>query len=76
MRYAIIVDGVVQNVTRADSALESNWVESDVALIGDSYNGKKFKAQKKAAEKARPVRLDDELTDAEKRALIELVRSV
>jgi len=76
MRYAIIVDGVVQNVTRADSVLEQNWIESDVALIGDTYSGKKFTAQKKAAEKAQPVRLDDELTDAEKLALIALVRSV
>lgn len=42
MRYAIIVDGVVVNAAVANQALESNWVQSDEAKIGDLYQDGQF----------------------------------
>lgn len=36
-RYAIIENGIVTNVTVSESALATNWVQSDVADIGDLY---------------------------------------
>lgn len=36
-RYAIIENGVVVNVTVSESALAPNWIQSDIADIGDLY---------------------------------------
>jgi hypothetical protein len=37
MRFAVIENGKVVNVTVADAALEPNWVLSATAKIGDAY---------------------------------------
>jgi len=37
MRFAVIENGKVVNVTVADDALEPNWVLSATAKIGDAY---------------------------------------
>lgn len=42
MKYAIITNGVVTNVALSDEALESNWVQSDTAAIGDIYADGQF----------------------------------
>jgi len=42
MKYAIIQDNKVVNVATSDSALESNWIESDTAEIGDTYENGQF----------------------------------
>jgi hypothetical protein len=44
MRYAIIENGVVTNVALADEALGTNWVASDVAQKGWTYDGSTFAA--------------------------------
>lgn len=36
-KFAIIENGKVTNIAVSDRALESNWVQSDVAKIGDNY---------------------------------------
>lgn len=38
MRFAIIENGKVANVAIADVALAANWIHSDTAGVGDSYN--------------------------------------
>jgi hypothetical protein len=40
--YAIVENGVVVNVAVSESALAANWVQSDVAQIGWTYNGSTF----------------------------------
>lgn len=42
MRYAIIENGVVANVAEAEEPLGKNWLQSDVASIGDLYDGVNF----------------------------------
>lgn len=42
MRYAIIQNGVVVNVAVSEQALESNWIASETAAIGDLYDGQSF----------------------------------
>lgn len=42
MRFAIIENGKVVNVSESESALSANWVQSDVAKIGDIYDGATF----------------------------------
>lgn len=42
MRYAIITDGVVTNVAKADVAIAPNWVQSETAQIGWLYDGETF----------------------------------
>jgi hypothetical protein len=44
MKYAIVENGVVTNVALADEALESNWVASDIAQKGWTFNGSTFTA--------------------------------
>jgi len=41
-KYAIIEDGVVANIAKANEALAPNWVQSDSAAIGDLYDGASF----------------------------------
>ncbi len=41
-KYAIIENGKVTNVALSESALESNWIQSDVAQIGDDYINGQF----------------------------------
>jgi len=43
-RFAVVKDGVVVNVARADSALEHGWIASDEAQIGWTYSGGVFTA--------------------------------
>jgi hypothetical protein len=40
--YAIVENGVVVNVAVSEIALAPNWVQSDVAQIGWTYNGSSF----------------------------------
>lgn len=40
--YAIVSNGVVVNIAVSETALESNWIQSDVAQIGWTYDGNKF----------------------------------
>lgn len=42
MRYAIVKDGKVVNVVKADSPRGSDWIASDVADIGDTLDGEEF----------------------------------
>jgi hypothetical protein len=43
MRYAIVVDGKVSNITRSDSALAANWFPcDDTVKIGDTWTGQAF----------------------------------
>lgn len=42
MRYAIVESGRVTNIAKGDSALSANWIQSDTAQIGDSYDGSTF----------------------------------
>lgn len=45
MRYAVIKDNVVINVILAEAdeaALNTNWVETETALIGDTYTNETF----------------------------------
>jgi hypothetical protein len=37
MKFAIIENGVVANITVSDEALAENWIESEQAQIGDRY---------------------------------------
>lgn len=42
MKYAIIQDNKVVNLAVSDTPLESNWIESDIAEIGDIYENGQF----------------------------------
>ncbi len=42
MNYAIVENGVVVNVAVSESALFPNWIQSDVAQIGWTYDGSAF----------------------------------
>lgn len=42
--YAIVENGVVVNIAVSEEALESNWIQSDVAQIGWTYDGTEFHA--------------------------------
>ena len=42
MRYAIVNDGVVVNVATSEHPLESHWIASETAAIGDIYDGQGF----------------------------------
>jgi hypothetical protein len=42
MRYAVISGGKVSNVVTSNQKLEDNWVASDTAQIGDTWDGKAF----------------------------------
>ena len=38
MKYAIIENNKVINVAKSETALADNWIQSNVAKIGDTYN--------------------------------------
>lgn len=42
MRYAIVNDGVVTNVAVSAAPLEANWIASDVAQVGWTFDGQAF----------------------------------
>jgi hypothetical protein len=42
MRYAIVVNNIVENVAISDYPVESNWVQSDTAGKGDLYQDGNF----------------------------------
>ena len=42
MKYAIIENGVVVNVAVAEAPLAENWIASESAAIGDTYEGGNF----------------------------------
>lgn len=42
MRYAIVEDGKVVNVALADEPIADNWIESDTAAIGNTYENGQF----------------------------------
>lgn len=42
-KFAIIENGKVVNIAVSETALEPNWIASDVAAIGDEYVDGQFK---------------------------------
>lgn len=42
MKYAIIENNAVVNIAVADAALADNWIASEVAAIGDTYENNQF----------------------------------
>lgn len=42
MNYAIIENNIVVNVAVADEPLADNWIASDAAAIGDTYENGQF----------------------------------
>lgn len=42
MRYAIVVNNIVENVAISDYPVESNWIQSDTAGKGDLYQDGNF----------------------------------
>lgn len=42
MRYAIVINGIVDNVVEAEQSMAENWVRSDDAGIGWLYDGEGF----------------------------------
>lgn len=40
--YAIVDNGVVVNIAVSEEALDSNWIQSDVAQIGWTYENGEF----------------------------------
>lgn len=40
--YAIIENGIVVNIAAWDANMADEWVQSDTASIGDSWDGKVF----------------------------------
>jgi len=42
MRFAIIEDNKVVNIAIADEPLADNWIASDIALMGQLYDGAVF----------------------------------
>ena len=63
MRYAIIEDGVVINIAKADKPLGKNWVPAKKGQIDDKYANGKFTTPppKQAPEKKSPTRKLGEL---------------
>jgi hypothetical protein len=41
-RYAVVKNGVVENVVMFDPEPKANWIQSDTASIGDLWNGQSF----------------------------------
>lgn len=73
--YAIIENGVVVNVAVSEEALESNWIQSDVAQIGWTYDGTEFHAPQQPPEPELPkiitkVAFRFRITDAEYAAIL------
>jgi hypothetical protein len=44
MKYAVIENGVVANVALAEQSLGPNWIASDTARVGWTYDGATFTA--------------------------------
>jgi len=42
MKYAIIENNIVTNIAKSESALADNWIASETAAIGDSYENGEF----------------------------------
>lgn len=42
VRFAIVEDGVVANIAVAESALSENWIQSNTANVGDTYDSGEF----------------------------------
>lgn len=42
MRYAIVENGTVKNIVKADAPLADNWTEANGARIGDTWDGTDF----------------------------------
>jgi hypothetical protein len=42
MRYAIVENEKVVNIAISDAPLDSNWIASDTAVIGDEYKNGQF----------------------------------
>jgi hypothetical protein len=53
--YAIVENGVVVNVAVSESALAPNWIQSDVAQIGWTYNGSTFSPPAPAPDTRPPI---------------------
>lgn len=69
--YAIVKDGVVVNIAVSEEALEPNWIQSDIAQIGWTYDGVNFHAPIPPTPEENPIKIITKLafryrmTDAE-----------
>jgi hypothetical protein len=41
-RYAIVIDGVVTNIAKAESPIGENWIDATGAQIGSTWDGVNF----------------------------------
>lgn len=64
MKYAIIENGKVTNLARADAPLAENWIDAASAKIGDTWDGESFTTP------APPVPTAEELLAATRAAYI------
>jgi hypothetical protein len=70
MNYAVVENGVVTNIVVSESALFPNWIQSDVAQIGWTYDGAAFTPPAPSPEPVLPPNITRlafryRLTDAE-----------
>ena len=71
MKYAIIENGVVVNLAKADAPLAENWIEFDGAVnIGDLYDGTSFSPAPPAPPVQKsPEQIQDEIVTATQQRL-------
>lgn len=73
MKYAIIENNTVINVAVADAPLANNWIASEVAAIGDTYeNGEFIKPQ---PPQPSPEEIQQEIVTATQQRLDDFART-
>lgn len=73
MKYAIIENNIVVNVAVADAPIADNWIASEVAAIGDSYeNGQFIKPQ---PPQPSPEEIQSEIVQATQKRLDDFART-
>lgn len=45
-QFAVVLEGIVTNVAVSESPLDNNWIESETARIGDTYENGEFVSPK------------------------------
>ena len=77
MRYAIVQNGTVTNVVKSAEALAENWIQSESAGIGDTYENDQFTTpetiidvpQEVTMASARVALIENDLIDAVESAI-------